>query len=89
MNPNAEMAPYYRPQQLLTSDGKVFTGLVIGQEGQKQAYVGTDGAIFFVDKDDVEERRELATSIMPTGLLDRMTPMEIRDLLAFLLDRRN
>ncbi|MEO1526033.1 MAG: PVC-type heme-binding CxxCH protein, partial [Planctomycetota bacterium] len=85
-NPNAEMAPYYRPQVLLTFDGDVYTGLVIGQEGQKQAYVGSDGEVFFVDKNEVEERRELATSIMPTGLLDPMSGSEIRDLIAYLLD---
>lgn len=86
VNPNAEMAPYYRPQQLVTLDGKVLTGLVIGKEGQKQAYVGTDGVVFFVDKADVEERRELTTSIMPNGLLDGMTATEIRDLLAYVFE---
>ena len=85
-NPNAEMAPYYRPQLLMTFDGDVYTGLVIGKEGQKQAYVGSDGAIFFVDKNDVEVRRELTTSIMPTGLLDKLSANEIRDLLAYLME---
>lgn len=85
VNPNAEMAPYYRPQQLTTLDGKVLTGLIIGKEGKKQAYVATDGKVFYVDKEDVEERRELTTSIMPSGLLDNMSAIEIRDLIAFLL----
>ena len=85
VNPNAEMAPYYRPQQLLTSDGEILTGLVVGKEGQQQAYVATDGKVFYVDKDDIEERRELTTSIMPGGLLDRMSAKEIRDLIAYLL----
>ena len=85
VNPNAEMAPYYRPQQLLTFDGEILTGLVIGIEGKLQAYVGTDGTIFRVDKDDIEERRELTTSIMPSGLLNSMSASEIRDLIAYLL----
>jgi putative heme-binding domain-containing protein len=85
VNPNAEMAPYYRPQMLVTVEGKVMTGLIVGKEGKKQANVGTDGVIFLVDKDDIEERREMTTSIMPTGLLDKLTPDEIRDLIAYLL----
>lgn len=85
-NPNAEIAPYYRPQVLLTADGEIRTGLVIGKEGQLQAYVGSDGEIFLVDKDDIEERKELSTSIMPSGLLDPLTPDEIRDLIAYLLN---
>ena len=85
VNPNAEMAPYYRPQQLVTVDGKVLTGLIVGKEGQKQGYVATDGTVFYVDKGDVEERREMTTSIMPTGLMDALSANEIRHLLAFLL----
>ncbi|MCG6158194.1 PVC-type heme-binding CxxCH protein [Rubinisphaera margarita] len=86
VNPSAEMAPYYRPQQLITVDGKVRIGLIVGREGQKQAYVGPDGQIFLLDKNDIEERRELTTSVMPNGLLDRLSPEEIRDLLAYLLE---
>ncbi|MEM9368748.1 MAG: PVC-type heme-binding CxxCH protein [Planctomycetota bacterium] len=86
VNPNAEMAPYYRPQQLLTIDGEVLTGLIVGKEGKKQAYVAADGSTFLVDKEDVEERREMSTSIMPTGLLDEMTVDEIRHLIAYLLE---
>ncbi|MEM9646458.1 MAG: hypothetical protein AAF989_15810, partial [Planctomycetota bacterium] len=85
VNPNAEMAPYYRPQQLLTVDGVVLTGLVIGVEGKKQRYVAADGSTFSVDKDDVDERREMQTSIMPSGLLDAMSVDEIRHLIAYLL----
>ena len=85
VNPNAEMAPYYRPQQLLTGDGDVLTGVIVGKEGQKQQYVASDGTTFSVDKDDVEERREMQTSIMPTGLLDAMSVDEIRHLIAYLL----
>ncbi len=89
VNPSAEMAPYYRPQQLLTFDGEIFTGLVVGIEGGRQAYVGADGAIFHLDRDDVQQRREQTESIMPTGLLDAMTANEIRDLVAYLLHDGN
>jgi N-acetylglucosamine-6-sulfatase len=86
VNPNAEMAPYYRPQQLLTTDGKVLTGLIVGREGKKQAYVQTNGEIFFIDKTDIEERQELTTSIMPLGLLDKFYASEIRDLIVYVLE---
>ena len=85
VNPNAEMAPYYRPQQLLTVDGKVLTGLIVGKEGQQQQYVAADGSTFSVDKRDVEERFEMKTSIMPTGLLNTLSVDEIRHLIAYLL----
>lgn len=85
VNPNADLAPYYRPQLIITTDGKVHTGFIVGREGGSQGYVGTDGKVFYIRKSDVEERRELTTSIMPAGLLDKMSIDEIRDLTAYLL----
>ena len=87
VNPNAEMAPYYRPQILVTFDGRTLTGLVVGKEGKKQLYVAADGSTFSVDKEDIEERRELKNSIMPTGLLDALSVAEIRHLIAYLLSK--
>ena len=37
---------------------------------------------------DVVEVQPLPTSIMPAGLIDRMTDQELRDLLAYLCSRR-
>lgn len=88
IDPNAEVAPYYRPQAIMTIDGHTKTGLILGKEGSSQAYVGADGEIFSIKKSDVEERREMSTSIMPTGLLDNLHAEEIRDLIAFLLEPR-
>ena len=82
------MAPYYRPQQLLTVDGEILVGLNVGHEGQKQAYVANDGNVFYVDKKDIEERREMTTSIMPAGLCDSMSADEIRHLIAYLLSEK-
>jgi len=86
VNPSDEVAPYYRPQQLILTNGKSYTGVILGQEGGQQAYLADDGKLFTVNKKEVDERRELATSIMPTGLLDNMTAGEIRNLLAYLLN---
>jgi hypothetical protein len=36
------------------------------------------------DKADIVQRKELKTSMMPTGLVARLTDRELRDLLAFL-----
>ena len=50
IDPNAEMAPYFRPQIITTSDGKTFMGLVLGREGGLQTYVGPDGKKFSAKK---------------------------------------
>ena len=89
VNPNAEMAPYYRPQQLLTRDGRILTGLIVGQEGRKQAYLQTNGETFLIEKANIEERKELTTSIMPIGLLDKLSAHEIQDLICYILQDRD
>jgi putative membrane-bound dehydrogenase-like protein len=86
LNPNAEVAPYYRPQMVTTRDGRTMMGFILGKEGQAQAYVGPDGKTFSVLKTDVVGREELPISLMPPSLLLAFSPDEIRDLLAYLLN---
>jgi putative membrane-bound dehydrogenase-like protein len=85
MNPNAEVAPYFRPQTITTKDGQSFMGLIVGREGSKQGYITPTGQKIFVAKKDIIQRQEIEMSIMPPGLLYTMTLAEIRDLLAYLL----
>ena len=37
-----------------------------------------------LDKSEIEQRDQLATSMMPEGLLDQLTPDELQDLVAYL-----
>ena len=85
VDPNAEVAPYFRPQTITMRDGKSYMGLVLGIEGERQTYVGPDGKKISVPKLDIRKREELSISLMPPGLLHAMTASEIRDLLAYLL----
>ena len=86
LDPNAEVAPYYRPQMITTRDGNTLMGFIMGKEGKAQAYVGPDGKKFSVFKTDVVAREEIPMSLMPPGLLLAFSPAEIRDLVAFLLN---
>ena len=88
LEPNAAVAPYYRPQVITTRDGNVQTGFILGVEGGTQGYVGVDGKVFYVKKHDITQREEVPVSLMPPGLLYSMSASEIRDLLAFLLKGR-
>ncbi|MEM7014731.1 MAG: cytochrome C, partial [Verrucomicrobiota bacterium] len=85
LNPNAEVAPYFRPQTIQTRDGKAYMGFILGKEGKAQTYVGPDGKKFSVLKDNVLKRDELPISLMPPGLLAPLSTEEIRDLIAYIL----
>ncbi|MEM7143834.1 MAG: PVC-type heme-binding CxxCH protein [Verrucomicrobiota bacterium] len=86
LDPNAEVAPYFRPQVITTRDGQTQMGFILGKEGAAQSYVGPDGKVFSVLKEDVTGREEIPISLMPPGLLLTLKPSEIRDLLAYLLE---
>src|SRR5262249_36008444 len=84
LDPNKDVSPRYRPTRVATTDGKAVVGMVI--------YEATDGVILQTGPDttvriaggDIESRRQLDTSLMPTGLLDKLTDREVADLVAYL-----
>jgi putative heme-binding domain-containing protein len=88
LQPSREMAPQYTPWQIVTTDGKLLSGLPRRKGGSQEAYLGLDGKEFSVKKDRIEISRELDKSIMPDDLLKPLTPQEVADLLAFLMEAR-
>jgi len=90
LQPNREVAPRYSPWLLETIDGQVYTGLSMPRpysgekEGISERFVADDGTQFILQTRDIQSRRQLKTSIMPTGLEQSLTVDDIRDLLAFL-----
>lgn len=84
LDPNRDVPARYRPTRITTDDGRTFDGMVI--------YEANDGVILQTGADAtirvagarIESRRPLATSLMPAGLLDRLTDAEIADLMAYL-----
>jgi hypothetical protein len=84
LQPSRDMAPQYTPWQIVTTDGRIVTGLPRRKGGSAEAYLGIDGKEFRLKKEDIDEHRESAVSLMPEGLLQGLTIQEIRDLIAFL-----
>jgi putative membrane-bound dehydrogenase-like protein len=88
LQPSAEVAPHYQAWRIETADGKVRTGLLIDTNLDTYTYVDEKGTRFKVKTGDVVESQALPTSIMPAGLIDRLTDQELRDLLSYLGERR-
>ncbi|NQV25651.1 MAG: HEAT repeat domain-containing protein [Rhodopirellula sp.] len=84
INPNRDVSSRYQTTMLVTSAGKVYTGLLI--------YEAVDGVIlrnatnqtFRIETSDIEVRRKLPQSLMPPGLLKGATPQNLADLNAYL-----
>jgi putative heme-binding domain-containing protein len=84
LQPNKEVSARYRTTSIGTADGKVYQGLII--------YEAADGIILQTGPSqtvriagkDISERRLTNNSLMPTGLLDKLSDRDLVDLYAYL-----
>lgn len=87
--PDRDVSPRYQTTMIQTRDGKTFTGRVI--------YEAVDGIIlrnaanqtFRIEPAEIEDRRALTTSLMPSGLLKGISPSDMADLYAYLRSLTN
>lgn len=83
LEPNRDVAPQYFATALELEDGNVFIGILL-RSSSVDVYRDATGKEKVFQKTDVVARKELKTSLMPTGLIDQMTDQDLRDVLAFL-----
>jgi putative membrane-bound dehydrogenase-like protein len=88
LQPSALVAPHYQSWHIETSDGKVWTGLLVRTVLDEYTYLDSKGEFFKLNTRDIVESRPDARSIMPDQLSDKLTDQEFRDLLAYLCSRR-
>ncbi len=82
--PNRDVSPRYQTTVFITRDGEVLTGLVI--------YESVDGLVLRtgtnqtlrIETDEIEARRRLNNSLMPSGLLKDLRANDLADLYAYL-----
>ena len=84
LEPSKEVGPSFQTWVIEMNDGRVKTGLLMNTYNDDYEYVDEKGEKFRVNTRDVADIRGVPNSIMPDGLVDRLTDQELRDLLAFL-----
>ncbi len=82
--PSSTIAQGYEPYYLATADGRVASGVIARQSADTLVLRDSSGAELRFRKDQIQEMKRQATSIMPEGLERALTNDELRDLLAFL-----
>ncbi|MCH9652616.1 MAG: HEAT repeat domain-containing protein [Planctomycetes bacterium] len=86
--PSASFARGYRSYLVVNDAGRIYTG-VISRESSDTVYLRTaDLSEVRIARDEIEVMKESPTSIMPKGLEQRLSRQEIRDLLAYLQNRK-
>lgn len=81
--PNKVISPVFKSSTIETADGKVITGLIVTETGEKIEVLLSDTKRVSINKSDIEARKLADISAMPAGVVK--TAEELRDVIAYLL----
>ncbi|MGC1272348.1 MAG: PVC-type heme-binding CxxCH protein [Planctomycetaceae bacterium] len=83
LDPSGTVPEAYRSAVVVLTDGRVLTGVVVSKSNNRLT-LQTATEKLTLDRADVEEVKVTDQSLMPNGQLDRLSPEEVRDLIAYL-----
>lgn len=84
LNPSSVVGKEFRMIIVRTTDGRVLNGLVVSRDDQKLT-LQTATELLTLSSDEVEETKVTGKSAMPDGLLQNLSPEEVRDLIGYLM----
>jgi putative heme-binding domain-containing protein len=87
IEPSKRINEKYQSYKFTLRSGKTVTGLLL--EEKPEGYKVIENPLakaepIFLKRDDVDEKKKSDVSIMPKGLLDKLTKEEILDLIAYI-----
>lgn len=88
LDPNQNVDRAFRTQVVVLHNGDVVTGLLRRTEGKVMVLADSTGKEISIPEQEIKERRESETSLMPDNFGDLLPPAEMNHLLAFLLSKR-
>ena len=83
-HPSHAINPEFIGHQVRLNDGTVLTG-VLRDRGLKYLLGDSEGKQIEIPKANIEEMKPSKLSIMPTGLIDKLTSEQVRDLMTYLM----
>jgi len=92
VRPSQVISDQYKTMVLQMEDGTVHTGRIVNDvAGKVTIVVDPEDATktVTVDRDDIEQEKTSAISLMPAELMDKLNEDEALDLIAYLLSRGN
>lgn len=86
VDPSAVVTADFRMTILLLNDGRTLNG-VVAAKTDRTITLKTMTETVAIDRADIKEKRESELSLMPEGLLDSLSPEQVRDLVAYLMHK--
>ena len=84
VKPSAKIAQGFESQYFVTNDGKILEGFVVRESGEEIEFRNVAGLAAVLKKTEIEDRGKRATSIMPSGLVDKLNPGQLASILSYL-----
>jgi putative heme-binding domain-containing protein len=88
LQPSKDVSPRYRTTLIATADGKTYQGIVIYEAVDSLILQTGPATTVRIANPRISERHTTQTSLMPPGLLDKLSDREIADLYAYLKSER-
>jgi putative heme-binding domain-containing protein len=87
VDPSAAIREEFTQYQIALKDGRILTGLIDQQTPTVVTLRGANNQTTTINRADIEELKAMPTSLMPDGLMEKLTDEEIRHLFSFLTRR--
>ena len=84
VDPSSVIRREYLSYLIQMNDGRIFTGLIGGEDARMLSLFDASGARTTVRRDQIKEVIESPVSLMPEGILSKISAQELRDLFAYL-----
>ncbi|MBL8814663.1 MAG: c-type cytochrome [Planctomyces sp.] len=85
VDPNRDISPRYQTTSVVTTSGKVFSGLIVYESVDGMLLRDAEHKTYRIEARDIESRHAQRASLMPAGLLKDSYPAALADLNAYLL----
>lgn len=84
IDPSGIVAKDYQVHLVVTASGRIVTGLVVA-ESERAVTIQTVNEKLIIPTEEIEDRSILPVSMMPDGLLQKLSIEQVRDLVGYLV----
>ncbi len=84
VDPSAQIRKEYQSQTIALRDGRVLSGLVVDESDRVLTLIDSNRQKTAIARDLIEESHAAQVSLMPEGMLEKLTEPQIRDLFRYL-----
>ena len=82
--PNRDVSARYQTITVSTKQGKVYSGLIVYEAADGLVLRDSSNKTYRIESTDIDARQPNSLSLMPEGLIDKLTDTEVADLMAYL-----